>query len=446
MRNQLKYLSASLALTVLVACSPNVNTTGVEDLQQASTLANNSKSGDQIADYMSNLKREKSELEKTPPQPIVGDRVVTLPQSKTKQLTYFTYEALDNNLYKDLNRILNTLETIGSDDNINMVAQTDNWKKDNAARYYLGQDNDFSKVKSQFIKMGNEAEDSGNPNVFSDAVKWAYSSYPSKTRWLNMSTHGMGFAGIGYDDNPENNMDITSFAQAIKKGIGNQKLDIISFDACLMSTAEVASELKDVSDILIGSEDSTFYWGYGYYQTFSKIAKKPNMTTDEIARSLVLDVNNKGASNQTFTIAATDLKKIGQLETVVDELARALRKALTKERDNIFRALDKAKPFAMAEEIPFRDLNRVLSSLKDNVKDADVLSACDKVNNTLYRKGVVMLSRQSKMEKDQGRGLSIYVPLQGKVSKLYRETKFAKNTQWDEFLLDLNSTITPKNN
>lgn len=439
--NLKSYLGISLTVVLLTSCSAEVNTNIINEADQISSLAKNS-SVDEIANYLSKIAREDDKMKDVKAQPIEGKVTKALPKFNDKQLTYFTYEALDNNLYGDLNRVVNTLESIGSNNNINLVAQTDNWKENNTARYFITKDPNFELINSQYLKLGSDSEDSGDPNVFSTAVKWAFSTYPSKTKWLNMSTHGYGFAGIGYDDNPDNSMDIVSFSQALKKGLGNQKLDIVSFDACLMSTVEVASELKDVANILIGSEDSTFYWGYGYYKTFSKIAKNSNMKPSEISRSLVLDVNNKGSGNQTFTIAATDLTKTDILEASINDLSKSLRKALTKERDNIFRALNKSKPFTLAgEDIPFRDINRVIGLLKDNVKDTDVISACNKINDVLYRKGVIMLSRQSKDEKDQGRGLSIYVPLNGTVNKLYRETKFAKNTQWDEFLLELNNTI-----
>lgn len=440
--SRVKLLSTALSLAFLASCSQPVTQTipakNVAEIQ-------NSGNSDEVAAYYSKLKREDKKEEDIPPQPIDGTKADFLPKAEAnKDLTYFTYEALDNNLYKDLNRIVNTLEYVGSNKNLNLLAQTDSWKENNTARYYITNDTDFSKIKSAYTQLGPEAESSGDAKVFSDAINWAYSTYPSSKRWLNLSTHGAGFYGVGFDDHPESYMNLVQLGQALKQGLKNKKLDIVSFDACLMATVEVASELKDVAGYMVGSEDSTFYWGYGYYQTFSKIAKNPALSPDQIVRSLVLDVNNKGAANQTYTISATDLSKVNTLEDGLDKLAKALRKALPQQRDNILRALQQSKPFVQADDYPFRDINRVVKLLKDNVKDNDVATACDNLNNIMYRKGVIMLSRQSKAENDLGRGLSIYVPLKGKVNDLYRTTGFAKETQWDEFLVDLNATIKPE--
>ena len=50
---------------------------------------------------------------------------------------------------------------------------------------------------------------------------------------------------------------------------------------------EVAFEMKDVAKYMVGSEDSTFYWGRGYYNTMTKVAKM--LTVD--ANGTVLDTN-----------------------------------------------------------------------------------------------------------------------------------------------------------
>lgn len=380
--------------------------------------------------------------EETPSVPVEGETVQALPAAGgAKALTYLTYEALDNNLYADLNRVVDTLELIGSNPQMNLLAQTDNFGPGNAARYFLKQ-NAFGQIASPHVKLGDAAENSGDPRVLADAVKWGFSAYPSRVNWLNISTHGMGFAGISTDDNPEASMNIINFNQAVQAGLGGKKLDLVSFDACLMAMVEVASELKDTTNILVASEDSTYYWGFGYFQTFSKIAQNPAaMNPDQVARGLVVDVNNKGASNQTLTISATDVRKIGLLEAELDKLARALRRVMPTQSANIIRAARASRDFHLAENIPFRDINRLIALIKANVKDAEVAALCDSINNVLYRRGVIMFSRQSKLQNDQGRGLSIYLPTEGKVSGLYRQTRFAKSTQWDEFLADMNAAI-----
>src|SRR5690606_10074521 len=110
-------------------------------------------------------------------------------------------------------------------------------------------------------------------------------------------------------------------------------------------------------------------------------------------------------------------------------------------KEAILRAARATKEFHLGEGIPFRDINRMVALLKQHVNDPAVREACDQINHVMYRRGVIMFSRQSKMDQDRGRGLSIYLPTEGKVSGLYRQTRFARSTQWDEFLLELNQGL-----
>lgn len=444
-----RLIQSLLGLTLLVGCAPQLagpnaslpRANGVNSFSTGVAKGNPLLLTDNFTAWQREEEAQNPVAE-VPSVPVEGQTVAQLPAAAgAKTLTYLTYEALDNNLYGDLNRVIDTLEVVGSNAQMNLLAQTDNYGPGNAARYFL-QPGAFGQITSPNVKIGDAGENSGDPRTLGDAVKWGFNSYPARVNWLNISSHGMGFAGVGYDDNPQSSMNIMTFRQGLQAGLGARKLDIVSFDACLMSTVEVGAELQDNANILVGSEDSTYYWGFGYYTTMSRIAKNPaEMNPDQVARGLVVDVNNKGASNQTLTIAATDLRKIGLLEQSLDKLARALRKALPAKGADIIRAMRNSQEFHLAAGVPYRDINRMISLVKQNVQDADVAAACDEINNVMYRRGVIMFSRASKLENGQGRGLSIYLPTEGKVSSLYRQTRFAKETQWDEFLVELNQAI-----
>ena len=452
----LKSLSLSALLTTVVlsgvascaprtaAVAPGVNPLNAFNANRAAFSGQSASvsPADNFNQYIRNKMRSGGYDGGQTPEAIMGTPVQALPAATgTKALTYMTYEALDNNLYADLNRVVDTLELVGSSNQMNLIAQTDNYGAGNAARYYL-QQNAFGQIESPYQALGAAGENSGDAQVFANAVKWGFSSYPSRYKWLNISTHGMGFAGINYDDEPEQSLNIMQFGQALRSGLQGQKLDIVSFDACLMATVEVASELKDSSNILVGSEDSTYYWGKGYYTTFSRLAPNPAaMNPSQVARSMVVDVHDKNSGNQTLTISATDLTKVSRLEAELDKLARALRQALPQKKDAIIRAVRASQEFHMAEGIPFRDINRVVALLKQHVQDENINAICDQINHIMYRQGVILFARQNRIEEGEGRGLSIYLPSEGQVSQTYRQTRFAKETQWDEFLIELNQAI-----
>lgn len=477
MKRSMKIWASALSLSFLVGCGTSpllLNQRGVSPRFQAqqsrmgvfknsrfnrfSNSNNHVNLTDNFTAYMAQRTDELG-MDGEPIPVLEGQAVQALPLAKgATRLTYLTYEALDNNLYHDLNPVLEVLEGVGSNRSMNLLAQTDSFGQQNTGRYFI-QPAKAAGVQSPYKQLtGPQNEDSGNPNTFAQAINWGFGNYPSQIKWLNLSTHGNSFAGINYDDSPNSSMNIMTFKKAVQNGMQGKKLDLISFDACLMATVEVASELQSVANTLIASEDVTTYWGFGYAKTFARLAKNPNMAPDQIARSLVMDVHNKGhkvpyhqggKTIQTPTISATNLKKISLLEREIDTLARALRKALPTQRAAIVRAVKRSQPLAwnepwapgFPEDMPSRDLNRLLHQFKLEVKDSAVQQAIQRINHLMYRKGLILFSRQSRQEKDQGRGLAIYLPQDGEVSKLYRQTHFAKVTQWDEFLLELSTSF-----
>ncbi|MEZ0372852.1 MAG: clostripain-related cysteine peptidase, partial [Candidatus Sericytochromatia bacterium] len=271
-----KILSALFSLTLLAGCAPQMPTGPMAGFPRApmfgrfsaQTGANSLLMTDNFTAWQRAEEAQAGFDPDAPSVPVDGEPVAQLPAGgAAKTLTYMSYEALDNNLFDDLNRILDTLELVGSNSQLNLLAQTDNFGPGNAARYFIKNDPMTGPISSPHLKLGNAAENFGDPRVLSDAVRWGFTAYPARFNWLNVSSHGKGFAGIAFDDTPAASMNIVSFAQAVKAGLGARKLDILSFDACLMATVEVASELQDSSNILVGSEDSTYYWGHGFQQT-----------------------------------------------------------------------------------------------------------------------------------------------------------------------------------
>lgn len=382
-----------------------------------------------------------------PGQALAGQAVSQLPPAGPKALTFMSYEAADNDLYPDLDRLLTTLDGVGGNARMNLLAQIDSQGTGNSARYVFAPMRQTPGLDSPYLQLPAAAENSGDPQTLADAVRWGFGAYPARVNWLNISGHGSSFEGISVDENPQAHMNIISFGQALKAGLGGKRLDLLSFDACMMAAVEVASELQDTANILVASEDATTYWGRGFEQTLRRLAPDPTaLSPAQIARSLVLDIHAKGPNPfenpkafQTATISATDLNKLGELESLIDQLARNLRRLLPTQGAAIARAAMASQDFTLSEisgGYPYRDLNRLLAHLRQQVKDPELSRLCDAINHLMYRRGLILFSRQNKIENGEGRGLTIYLP-SGDFNPLYRQTRFARSTQWDEFLLEL---------
>lgn len=373
-----------------------------------------------------------------------GTQVKQLPvPSKAKPVTFLTFKALDNNLGMTLPMHLNTLEKAGSNTNVNALALVDDVGPNNTRRYYITQDGDANTITSPWTKAGRNGEmNTGSAAGLGAAMRWGFGTYPSQVRWLDVNNHGGGYYGIAQDDNADAIIRLPQLASALKHGTKGKKLDLLTFDACLMATAEVAYELRDTAKVMVASEDSSYALGMNYDATLAALAKKPSTDPDDLARDLVLRAQRKGKTVALFTISAIDLSKGDRVAAAVDQLGRALTGAMPRHAAPIKMSLNAVKAFYVAgpdqSDFNHRDLNEVVDQLRLRVQDPAVQAACQAVKGTLFNKGgAILLSRSAREEAKVARGLSIYLPTNGQVDPIYKDTSFAKATSWDEFLATL---------
>lgn len=373
-----------------------------------------------------------------------GIQVKKLPvPSKAKPVTFLTYKALDNNLGSVLPMHLNALEKAGSNQNVNALVLADDVGPGNTRRWYITQDKDANAITSPWVKAGRGGEmNTGDANSLASVMKWGFGTYPSQVRWLDINNHGGGYYGIAQDDNADKIIRLPELAAGLKKGNRGKKLDLLTFDACLMATAEVAYEVRDTAKVMVGSEDSSYALGMNYDATLNALAQKPSTDPAELGRDLVLRSARKGKTIALYTISAIDLSKAANVAGAVDQLGKSLMKALPRNAAAIKQSLNATKAFYVAgpdkSDFNHRDLNEVVDQLRQRVQDPAVQAACQAVKGTLFNKGgAIIMSRSANEEAKVARGLSIYLPTDGQVDAIYKDTAFAKATSWDEFLAAL---------
>lgn len=360
---------------------------------------------------------------------------------KVLPFTYLTYEALDNNLAGDLKPLLNKLEAVGSSDKLNLLAQTDGAGRKDTNRYYLMKLKETKEgIASPYVPIseGNSA----SAATLTGAMRWGFGSYPGRTTWMNLSSHGAGWFGALEDATAKGWLPLPKLASALKAGSKDQKLDLISFDACLMASMEVAYEMKDVAKFMVGSEDSTFYWGRGYYHTMSKVAKNPAMSPRAIAADLVETAHDRSGGTvwQSLTVSAFDLGEAEKATKALDKLAGVLLRKVGPHREAMKQGLRELKPFVItgpaADGFDHRDLKMALAAFGE-IPDKELKTAVGTARETIFAKGAFLVStRNSHHEKQATQGISVYLPVKGFDAR-YRDTAMAKATQWDEFLIEL---------
>jgi hypothetical protein len=417
-----------------------------------------------------------------------------MPKVTEKEWTVMVYLAGDNNLDSAGVVDLKEMKKVGSTEQINVIAQFDREGKDIATnRYYIRKGGTLAKdvvgnlgetnmgnprVLEDFIKWGiknypaehylvvvwNHGNGWNDENVYRVArnmmklnikrrgevvlpAKGAQKDSVSIRRIRAIGGKKFRHAlfhtsimkaittrGIAYDDDAQDFLDNIEMKRllASTKTILKRKIDILGMDACMMSMAEVVYQLRDSVSLTVGSEEVEPGDGWPYNRILAKLAKKPAMTPNELATTIVNEYVASYPANAGVTQSACDLSKAGLLASAVDQLADGLNSHLS---DAAVRAtVIECRLQTQAYDTPdYIDLYDFCNLLESKTGFDDIRAACSAVKNMIQRDGVVIRSGYKGKNVKHSNGLSIYFP-QKSLSSLYATLDFTKKTSWGKFL------------
>ncbi len=180
--------------------------------------------------------------------------------------TILIYMAADNSLEYDALDDISDMMQAEFSDNINVIVQVD-YNESNSTpatyRYHI-----YPGLKEQISYLGEI--DSGDEDELTSFANWGFTRYPSEKQALIIWSHGNGWYPYFCPDVEAGN-DIGIADGSLRRGIKNinEHLEILIFDACNMQTVEVAAEVADYTDYIIGSEGGVNSAGFPYAEIFS---------------------------------------------------------------------------------------------------------------------------------------------------------------------------------
>lgn len=181
-----------------------------------------------------------------------------------------------------------------------------------------------------------------DPNTAKIFGSFAIDEYPAEHMMYVFWDHGGAFiAGCELDrihDEILSSADVNEIIDTLRKERG-KKLDLVGFDACLMSGMEMAQVLSDSADYMLASEEVEPGSGWDY-QWLGNIFRESEgeKTADDIGREIIdlypggfasHDETCNGKDNiwnhaGETTLALTDLSKIDGLINAFDDMAAAM--------------------------------------------------------------------------------------------------------------------------
>ncbi|MFA5478504.1 MAG: clostripain-related cysteine peptidase [Candidatus Muiribacteriota bacterium] len=373
--------------------------------------------------------------------------------SAQKEWTVMIFLNGDNNLEQFSISDVIEAEAVGSSDKVNILIQfdraegydtsNDNWT--DTRIFYVEKSEDNSKINSKPIKMLGEV-DMGDWKEAAKFFKFSVDNYPAKKYMFVYWNHGAGWLkrgeeepvkGISYDDESGNHIDSPDLKKAsdeMARYLG-RKVDIISFDACLMAMVEIQAQMEDAADVMIGAQETEPADGWPYTPILKAMITNPNMNSTDVGKVAVDEYIASYANSyswwyglQAVNQSANYVAKVNEIMEAVDAFAEAI----IKEKDfGAFEyALNGSQSFAYSF---YKDLVHFAQLVKDRTTSNVIKVRADKVMEAV-RKSVFANKWQNDKMKNSN-GLSIYVPKANEYKSHYVHTEFAKKTAWDELLL-----------
>ena len=253
----------------------------------------------------------------------------------------------------------------------------------------------------------------GEPDALSDYMNWVCQNYSTDRYALVLWNHGGGpNVGYGCDENfYYDTLTLSEMSEALKNSPFNEenKLEWVSFDACLMASIEVAEVFSPYANYLIASQESEP--GFGHDYSYLSCLNDGNATGDivgkEVADTYMAYYNALVGQDPRFecdvTMSCMDLSQIETVKTAMDTLFTEAEDGISKgDFGEIVRCRTKTKAFGVFTTSDSYDLID-LYSLSEQL--SGMYSASADLQNALEQFVVVNVANV-----DGAHGVSVYYP------------------------------------
>ncbi len=363
----------------------------------------------------------------------------------SRKWTVLVFLNADNDLEDFGVEDVNEMEAVPDSDQVTVVVQMDrspgydtsngNWT--GTKRFVVKHDDDSQVITSPVLEEMGEV-DMGRADTFRNFLLWGQQRYPAEHYLVVIWNHGSGWRsrstelamtrGVSFDDTSGTFIKTQELSQAF---ITSMPLDIISFDASLMQMLEIAYEIRETGEYIVGSEESPPGAGYPYHTWLGPLIANPSMTARELSIMMARETLAYYGTASDITHSVLAVGKLEELASAVDAFAQALIPVASSKGAELATARNEAESYKYHE---YKDLYDYASLVKANVSDSRVRTAADRVMAAIHQ---AVVAEYHGNGNPRSHGVSIYIPTQTgyvRTGAEYLLLDFTQRTTWDEWL------------
>lgn len=340
-------------------------------------------------------------------------------------------------LEQDYSRASEVLNSLSYDlpENINVVIEVGGYNEWGIEGLKNDRIQDFEVQKNGLRPIWDGAFVSmGKPKTYADFLNRTMDNYPADKYITIIWGEGGGpISGVAHDIvNDDDSLTTQEIANALAST--ETKLDLIVFDASLMSSLEVAAALVPYADYMVASEDIMPISGIDYRNLFGFLAETPTASAPQAGQVICDGVMDNAPAEDTGLIAMSviDLSDITNLMQEFDTLSRGM--ASDAEDMTKLRAIT-----GMIDDAEFMGGNTKwegYSNLVDlesfqNVIYSAVRSNYARINRAISK--AVIYKRTGDIH-EESCGISVYYPKHKSGSEINEYRKISTSPGYMEFI------------
>lgn len=394
----------------------------------------------------------------------------------------------DNNLEEFADMDFEEIAEVGSTADVNVIVQMDRINGRYAPGHPTwGQTLRFRVTKGMEMLPENAYKDLGEVNMGSgssleDFVTDSKMKFPAQHYALIIWDHGQGWRAflenranradgmkdddyllfrsanetpvksVSHDQTNDDELFNREIQDSLKKVLNGSKIDIIGFDACLMSMVETAYAMRDVASVMVGSEELEPGYGWNYTDWIEQLVANPSLTAKDVGKVLVNSYEKSYGPGEAITLSALDLNHIKALAETFSVLADELQSKLNDNLNKIKTARADCFEYAARSgngnsTFHHIDLARFLDLLAEKQINQTITADARNVRSQLNQLVIANFATEGRKQKWGSFGLAIYFPksksdydtdpfaLKGyEQDNMHFPVEFVQNYHWDEFL------------
>jgi cysteine peptidase C11 family protein len=338
--------------------------------------------------------------------------------------TVLCYLDAHGGLQGGVDRSMRQLESVGSTDSVQLVAQVAN-EVPYSENYtsHIQKSKLFGLLPNSRSTQGPSKPDPSSPQALTESIVNTTKAFPSKSLMVVLGGHGGAFKGLLPNTSTGKKMELQGLKSALDAAVAvtGRPIDMLVLDSCLMGSAETAYAVKDSVKYLAASEEVLLDGNL----RFDKLAKElPGRNPEQAADAVMKARNNRMLS----TSSVIDCSKM-------DELVKRMRpfsgsvNVVDFDKAQHFRQPSVLKRLSTSDGSPseLSDMRDLASLARESGQEELAKFVRDEV--------VVRHAHGKRQGLEDSHGLSVYAPT-ADPNPEYQNDPFSQATGWLALMAD----------